>query len=62
MESRWIINVTENGKHFFKVEVKGHNEAEARRVFNHLIYKFPEEEFYEVTVTRWEASGTSVTW
>ncbi len=58
MESHWIINLSKNGRHYFHVKIVGYDAPEMKAVYNDLKTRFPE---CRVTVTRWSASGTSVT-
>lgn len=55
------INVTLNGKHFFAThERSAMMEHELKRILTVFMKKFPKEEGYEISVTRWEKIGKRI--
>ena len=52
------INVSLNGKHFFATAERSvTGEWRLREVYKVLKEKFPKEEGYEISVTRWDKVG-----
>lgn len=57
------INVSWNGQHFFATAPKSLTDAaRARAVFEDLYKRYPKGEGYEITVTKWETTGTKLEW
>ena len=55
------INVALNGKHFFATAERSiTNKWKLKEVYNILKEKFPQEEGYEISVTKYETVGKSV--
>lgn len=55
------INVSHNGRHLFATDPRScKTHTEMLNVFMHLEKRFPKEEGFEVTVTRWETKGSKV--
>ena len=55
------INVSKNGKHYFATaerSITSHTQAEG--LYMVFKEKFPENEGYEISVTRWEKIGKPV--
>ena len=56
------INVSQRGKHLFATAERScTTHTEMLNVFLHLKKRFPVEEHFEVTVTRWESVGIKAT-
>lgn len=52
------INVSQHGKHLFATAERScKSSTEMLNVFLHLRKRFPVEENFEITVTRWESVG-----
>ena len=52
------INVSKNGKHLFATAERSITVSwEAEHIYNLFKEKFPENEGYKITVTRWEKVG-----
>lgn len=55
------INVTLNGKHFFATAERSiTNRGDLNNKLKIFIDKFPKEEGYEISVTKWEKVGVTV--
>ena len=55
------INVTLNGKHFFATAERSiTNRWDLNNKLKIFIDKFPKEEGYEISVTKWEKVGVTV--
>lgn len=55
------INVTLNGKHFFATSERSiTNRWDLNNKLKIFIDKFPKEEGYEISVTKWEKVGVTV--
>jgi hypothetical protein len=55
------INVSLNGKHFFATHERSCRwEDEMKKIVEVFKVKFPEEEGYEISVSRWETCGKGV--
>lgn len=55
------ICVSQNGQHFFATHERSLTTAfEASKVYKVLKDKFPKEDGYEISVTRWEKRGSKV--
>lgn len=55
------INVTLNGKHFFATAERSiTNRWDLNNKLKIFINKFPKEEGYEISVTKWEKVGVTV--
>lgn len=55
------INVAHNGRHYFATaehSLRDHTTAE--EVYNDFLMLFPEEQGYEVSMTRWQKTGYRV--
>ncbi len=52
------INIALNGKHFFATSERSiTNEHKLKEVYNVLKEKFPNEDGYDITVTKYETIG-----
>lgn len=59
--NHYEINIALNGKHLFTTEPKSvTNSSELVRIMNVFEEKFPSEEGFEITVTKWESKGIPV--
>jgi hypothetical protein len=55
------INVTLNGKHFFATAERSiTNRWDLNNKLKIFVDKFPKEEGYEISVTKWEKVGVTV--
>ena len=55
------INVSLNGRHFFATAERSiTSEWEAEKVYKLFKEKFPENEGYKISVTRWSKIGTEL--
>ena len=55
------INVSLNGAHFFATAKRSiTNEYQLERVYNIFKEKFPKEDGYAITVTKWEKVGKHI--
>lgn len=60
-QSHYEINVSWGGAHFFATHPRsGINLEKIMEVHQNIVAKFPKSEGYDVTVTRWECSGSRV--
>lgn len=52
------INISLKGQHFFATAERSiQSEEKLKKVYNILKEKFPKQEGYEITITRWEDRG-----
>jgi len=56
----YTINVSKSGAHYFNTGDSLRYRPEAFQVYNELKSKFPEEEGYKVSVTKYETTGEQV--
>jgi len=56
------INVSKNGQYFTDTDIDGPGSDHAYEVFQELQRRFPAEDGYRVTVTKWESLGHSMKW
>ena len=64
MESYYEINVAKDGRHFFATAPRSLPDTRPGRMMEVLAVfreKFPESDGYEISVSRWEIVGHSVT-
>ena len=63
MEKHYDICVSMDGKHVFATSPRSaRTEGEAYDLFGLIRHKFPRSEGYEISVTKWEGSGTVMDW
>ncbi len=56
------INVSLNGQHFFATHARSlTRSSQMVRVYETFLEKFPKSQGFEVEVTRWDCTGTTVT-
>jgi hypothetical protein len=55
------INVSLNGVHFFATSERSIREySKLEKIHSKFVEKFPEEEGYKISVTKWEKTGYPV--
>jgi hypothetical protein len=63
MSIYYEINVARGGNHYFATAPRSITSNEqARRVYSDFIVRFPVNEGFRVTVTKWENVGTNMQW
>jgi hypothetical protein len=63
MQNHYEINVSLNGKHLFATDPRSaRDKQKAELLFTVLRAKFPENDGYTISVTRWEGIGTRQDW
>ena len=63
MSIYYEINVARGGNHYFATAPRSITSHEqAHRMYNDLVIRFPVNEGFRVTVTKWENIGTNMQW
>ena len=60
--SQYEINVSRNGKHFFATHERsfGLSKQHTKEVYDKLVEAFPKSEGYEIEISRYQTTGTTV--